>query len=83
MLELAARERRDVPIFVSVLCNIVEAKGLSVEGIFRTNESRPVEQAARDKIERGEAPAQAAADPVEIFFLVLVLVLVWFFSKYF
>jgi hypothetical protein len=64
LIELAARERRSVPIFVSVLCNVIEAKGLSIEGIFRTNESKPVESAAREKIERGEPPAQAAADPV-------------------
>jgi hypothetical protein len=64
LIELAARERRSVPIFVSVLCNVIEAKGLGIEGIFRTNESKPVESAAREKIERGEPPAQAAADPV-------------------
>jgi hypothetical protein len=64
LMELAARERRTVPIFVSVLCNIIEAKGLTIEGIFRTNESKPVENAARERIERGDSPAQAAADPV-------------------
>jgi hypothetical protein len=64
LMELAARERRAVPIFVSVLCNIIEAKGLAIEGIFRTNESKPVENAARERIERGDPPAQAAADPV-------------------
>lgn len=64
LIELASRERRAVPIFVSVLCNIIEAKGLSIEGIFRTNESKPVENAARERLERGDPPAQACADPV-------------------
>lgn len=78
--ELSEREGRSIPIFVSVLINIVESKGnlnqnntilnhfdfffffcfaqigLDAVGIFRTNESKPVEQAAKDAIERGEQP---------------------------